>query len=108
MLPLERDRVVPIGSMQQRALVLIQTWNGGPLPVVEDSAGIDEHVAVLAEDSVGLEILDPDVVTSLVVVPVGTDNLVPDLDILLQAVLVGEVVKVLKDLLGRRIHCGPV
>lgn len=94
--------------MQQCALVLVEPRNGRPLPVVEDAAGVDEDVAVIADDSTGGQVLNLDVVTSALVVPVGADNLVAGLDVLLQAVLVGEAIKVVEDLLGRGVDSGPV
>lgn len=108
MLPLQRNRVIPIRCMQQRPLVLVQPWNGRPPPVIQDAAGIDEDVAVVAEEGPRRGVLDLDVVAAAAVVPVGADDLVLRLDVLLEAVLVGEAVKVLEDLLGGRVDGRPV
>lgn len=94
--------------MKQSALVLVKAGNGGPPPVVEDTSSIDENITVVADDGTAGEILDLDIITSSVVVPVGTNDLLFSLDVLLQTIFVCEPVKVCENLLCGRVHGGPV
>lgn len=99
---------VPVGSVQQGALVLVQAGDGGPAPVVEDTGAVDEDVAVVADNDAVCVVLDLDVVATLLGVPVGTDDLVLELDVLAQVVLGGKALEVVKDVLGGRVDGGPV
>ena len=81
MLPLERNRVIPVCRMEQRPLIFIQTWDCRPPPIVQDATSVDEDIAVVADDIAASNILNFDVVATAVRVPVGANDLVLGLDI---------------------------
>ena len=85
--------------MQQRALVLLNAWNSGPLPVIQNTGRIDENVAVIRNRSVTCEVLDMHIVPALLFIPVRARHLVLRLDILVQSILPRKVVEVGKNLL---------
>lgn len=98
MLALERDIGVPVGSMKKSTLVFLDAGNCGPLPVVENTAGIDKNIGKVA-DGVSRDIVaNLEVVSVLLVVPESTNNLVLGLDVTLQAILVGKPIEVGEDL----------
>ena len=55
-----------------------------------------------------LQVFDGDIVSTLLMVPVGADDLVPDLDIFVEGVFPGEVIEVLENLPAAGIDSGPV
>lgn len=107
-LAVENSVGVPVSGVQQGALVLVQTGDGGPAPVVEDAGAVDEDVAVVADNNAVGIVLDLDVVAALLGVPVRANDLVLQLDILAQAVLGGKALKIVEDVLGGRVDGGPV
>lgn len=89
--------------MQESALVLLDPGNGRPLPVVENTAGVDENVGEVANGVARDVVADLDVVTVLLGVPEGADDLVLSLDVALETILVRETVKVGEDLCCGRV-----
>lgn len=80
-LAVERDSIVPIGCVQELSLVLVKTWNCWPPPVVQNSAGINEDVAVIVDLLAGFQVLGRHIISALLVVPVGTGDEMLGLDI---------------------------
>lgn len=78
----EVDIVVPIRGVEKSTLVLVQVRYGWPPPIVQNSRGIDQDIAVVGDFLAALQVFDGDVVSTLLVVPVGADDLVLDLDYL--------------------------
>jgi len=104
----EIDLVVPVGRVQEHALVLVEAWDGWPRPVVQDARSVDQDVAVVEDGLARLEVLDLHIVATLLLVPVGAGDLVPRLDVPVEPVLARKVVEVGEDFLGRCIHGAPV
>lgn len=98
MLALKLDGVIPIGRMKQSTFVVVQTWYRGPTPIVEDSASIDQDVTAVVDLLAGGEVLSSNLIAAMLVVPGGSDHLMPRLHILVQSVLVGEAVEIVEDL----------
>lgn len=94
--------------MKQGALVAVQARDGGPFPIVQDATGVDQDVTVVADDCLLDNILHLHIIAALVVVPVRTNDLVLGFDVMFEAVLVGESVKVFEDFLCWRIDGRPV
>lgn len=55
-----------------------------------------------------LQVFDGDIVSTLLVVPVGADDLVLDLDIFVEGIFPGEVIEVPENLPAASIDSGPV
>lgn len=91
--------------MKKSALVLLDTGNRGPLPVIENTARVDKNVCVVADGVAGDIVANLDVVSVLLVVPDSANDLVLSLDVSLETVLVGESVEVLEDLCCWRVDC---
>ena len=85
--------------MKESSFVVLQTWNSRPLPVVQDTTGIDQDIAMIADNAVGVKISNLDVVASALLIPVGTNDLMLCLDVVLQAIFVGESIEVFEDFL---------
>ena len=104
----EVDIVVPVRGVEKSTLVLVQVRYGWPPPIVQNSRGIDQDIAVVGDFLAALQVFDGDIVSTLLVVPVGADDLVLDLDIFVEGVFPGEVIEVLENLPAARIDSGPV
>lgn len=102
------DVVVPIRSVQKRALVLVDARNRRPLPVVQDTRSIDKNIAMIIHNLSALKILDLHIVSALLLVPRRAANLVPRLNILVQPILSRKVIEVRENLFRARVHSGPV
>jgi hypothetical protein len=109
-LPGKLDGVVPGGTVQQLSFEGVEARDGRPAPVVEDAGRVDEKIAPLLESpTVGGP--DVDGPLGIVLVPPSTNDLVLAVDVLPQAVFVGEVVEVGVDfarggVVGRPIPLG--
>jgi hypothetical protein len=90
--------IVPICSMQQYPLVFVDPWNCWPLPVVQDTRRIDKDVAMIIYNLAALKVLDLHVVSALPLVPYSARDLMPCLDIFVQAVFTCKVVEISKNL----------
>lgn len=86
----------------------MKPWNGWPSPIVQNAAGIDEYVAVIADFNVCLEILDLDIVSTFLMVPVSPSNLVLSLDESFQCMSVRKSVKIVEDLFASGINTRPI
>jgi hypothetical protein len=91
--------------VKKSALVLLDTRDRGPLPVVEDAARVDKNVCVIADGVAGDIVAHLDVVSVLLVVPDSANDLMLSLDVSLETILVGESIEVLEDLCCWRIDC---
>ena len=98
--------LIPAGGVNQLALEVLDALNVGPLPVVQDTTGIDEHIIVLCEDN-AVAVLHGDLPLALSFVPDGGLDGVSELDVLFAVVLVCHVVHVLVDLLGGGVIVWP-
>lgn len=94
--------------MEEGALVVIQARDLWPLPVIQDTASIDEDITVVVNDGAGCIVLDLYVVAAVLVVPVGANYLVLGLDVLVEVVLLGKALEVVEDLIRRGVDCRPV
>lgn len=74
--------VVPICGVQQGAFVLLDTWNRRPLPVVENTACVNEDVAVVIHNLTAREVLDTHIVAASGIVPDSAIYLMLGLDVL--------------------------
>ena len=108
MATLEVDVVIPIRCVQQHALVFVDARNGRPLPIVQNTRGIHENVAMILNNLTTFKILDVHIVSALLLVPVCANYLMPRLDEFVQAVLAREVVEVGKDLSRAGVNRRPV
>jgi hypothetical protein len=63
---------------------------------------------VVGDFLAALQVFDGDIVSILLVVPVGADDLVLDLDIFVEGIFPGEVIEVLENLPVASIDSGPV
>jgi hypothetical protein len=100
--------IIPIRSMQKRALVLLNPLDRRPLPVVQDTRRIDENVAMIIHNLPALEVLDLHIVPALLLVPRRAIDLVPCLDVLVQPILARKVVEVRVDFPRAGVDGGPV
>lgn len=100
----EVNLIVPVRSMQKCALVLVESWDGRPLPIVEDAGRVDENITVIRNGHITIQILNVYVVSASLFAPVCADDLMLRLDILVQAILPREVIEVLEYLLRTGIH----
>jgi len=104
-------QVVPLvvaGRVHQLALEVAQARDVGPLPVVQDAARVDEELGGVVLDLARREIPDLEAPHARVVVPLGALDLVPQLDVLLdEVVLLLDVLEVAPDLLRRRVVVRP-
>ena len=94
--------------MKEGTLVLVQARNSRPPPVVENTRSVYDQVGKIADNGSSGKVLDFDVVTAPVVVPISANDLVPGLDETLQAIFICEAVEVLKDLLCWGINGRPI
>lgn len=108
MLAFKRYGIIPVGSVKKNTLVLVQARNGRVPPVVEDTAGVDQNIALVLDDLPSVQVLDRYIIATLGVVPVCADDLVAGFDVLLQTVFSRKAVKVVKDFFGRGVDLGPI
>jgi len=108
MFALKRDSVIPGCGMQKLSLVFVKPWDCWPPPVVQDAAGIDEYIAVSIDFLAIRKILGNDVISTYLMVPIGTRNEMLCLDILTEIVLLRKIVKICVDLSAGCINSGPV
>src|SRR3954469_14115755 len=92
----EVDLIVPVRSMQKCTLVFVESWNGRPLPIVEDAGRVDENIAVIRNGHITIQVLNVYVIPAPLFAPVCANDLVLSLDILVQAILPREVIEVLE------------
>ena len=104
----EVNTVVPIRGVEKSALVLVQARYGWPPPIVQDPRGIDQDVTVVGHFLAALQVFDGDIVSTFLMVPVGADDFVLDLDIFVKGVFPGEIIEVLENLPAAGIYGGPV
>ena len=108
MLTLQADRVIPVRSMQQCALIFVESRDSRPLPVVEDTASIDENVAVVSNHRTIGNILDLDIVATPLAIPVGTNYLMLEFDVLMKIVFLRETLEIVENFLCWWIYGGPI
>lgn len=82
----------------------MKSRNSRPPPIVQDSTGINEHIAMIGDFGVGLQVLDRDVVSAFLMVPVSSSNLMLSLDEALQSMPIGKSVKIVEDLFASSIN----
>jgi hypothetical protein len=76
--------------VKKGSLVFVKSWNSRPSPVVEDSAGVDENIAVIKNLRVIFQVGDLDIVSTLLMIPVCSRNLMLRLDEIKKLVLAGK------------------
>jgi hypothetical protein len=109
MFSMELYAIIPVGSMEQHALVLIQSRNSRPSPIIQDFPCIDQNIATILNLFCSFEILHSDGIPA----PGSLDPLCPDdfvfsLDIIIQPMFFRKVLKVLEDLATARINSTPI
>ena len=104
----EVDIVVPIRGVEKSTLVLVQARYGRPPPIVQDSRGIDQDIAVVGDFLAALQVFDGNIVSTFLMVPAGANDLVLNLDIFVEGVFPGEVIEILENLPATGIDSGPV
>jgi hypothetical protein len=104
MLAREIYAVVPVGGVQEGTLVLFNAWNSRPPPVVQNPARVDQDVAVLGDLRAILEIFDFDIITTLGLVPVGTDDLMLGLYVFVKMIFAGKGVEIVVYLLAAGVY----
>ena len=104
----EVGALVPVGGVQEGALVLLNAWDGGPSPVVEDTACVDQDIAVLGQLGAILEVFDLHIIAALLLVPVCANYLMLCLDVFVEVVLAREGIEVAEDFLAAGVDGGPV
>lgn len=73
--------------MHELALVILDTWNVGPLEVVQNTASVDEELRFIINDGVCSNIADPELPNALRGVPLSMFDPVLELDVLIEEVV---------------------
>ena len=107
-LALELDLIIPVGSVEERSLVLLDTRNRRPPPVIKNTGSVDENIAVIDNLFVVEGIPDGNIVTTLLVIPVRTGHRMVCLDVLIELVLLREAIEVIEDFTAAGIHARPI
>lgn len=108
MLAIEINARIPVRSVEKLPLVVVQARNIGPPPCVQETAGVDEHVAVVVDDRSILHVRNFDVPSTLLCVPGSLRHPVAELGILLEVVFLGEIFEILVDFSRPCVHGRPV
>ena len=103
MLSFQIDTVIPVCSMKQSALVSVQTWDGWPPPVVQNSRGIDQNITVGNELLSCFDILNFYVPTPGRIIPVPACDLMLRFDIALETVFICKRVEIIVNFSTPRI-----
>lgn len=88
-----------MGTVEKLALVILQAVDIWPLPVVQETSGVDNDVGVVVDDGT-ISGGDLDVPLSLLSVPCRSRDRVAEFDVLLEIVLCGEPLEVVVDFSG--------
>ncbi len=108
MFPGEIHCVIPICSVKQCPLVVLQSRNCRPSPIIQDSRSIDQDITVMTEFLTCLNISDLDIVPSISSIPVCSCNLMLCSDVIFEMVLRCKIVKVREDLSTACIYSRPI
>jgi hypothetical protein len=104
----ELDTVVPVGCVEKSSLVFVESWNGRPSPVVQNSASVDKNVTVIMDLRIVFQIGNLDIIATLLVVPVSSRNLMLWPDVVKELIFAGKRVEVAVNLLASRVNTSPV
>lgn len=108
MFALKRDSIIPGCGMQKLSLVFVKPWDCRPSPVIQNTAGIDEYIAVRIDFLASRKILNNNVIATYLIVPIRTRNEMLCLDILTEIVFLRKIVEICVDLSAGCINSGPV
>lgn len=108
MFPFKIDLVVPVGSMQQRALKLLKPRNSRPSPIIQNATSIDENVAMIRNLNICFQILDFNIISALLMVPISASNLMLSLDKAFQSMSIRKPIKITENLPASSIHTRPI
>lgn len=106
--------------MEDTALIVLSIWDSGPLPVIDETSGIDEDITLVVEcGQYGISILDLIRVRrwklvcaetlyghgplGALLVPPRTNNFVTGVDVLSKIELICHIIEILTYLSTRRI-----
>jgi len=98
MLAIEVNARISVGSVEKLPFVFVQARNVGTPPCVQETAGIDERVTVILDDSSILHVYNLNVPPSLLCVPESLRYPVAELGILVEVTFLGKVFEILVDL----------
>jgi hypothetical protein len=98
--------LVPVSTVEKLALVVLQAVDIRPLPVVQETSGVDEDVGVVVDDGT-VSGGDLDIPLNLLGVPCGGRDRVAEFDVLLEIVLCGESLEVAVDFSGAGVDRRP-
>jgi len=98
MLAIEVNARISVGSVEKLPFVFVQARNVGTPPCVQETAGIDERVTVILDDSSILHVYNLNVPPSLLCVPESLRYPVAELGILVEVIFLGKVFEILVDL----------
>src|ERR1700733_8537694 len=100
--------VIPICRVQQSPLVLVQTRDSRPPPIIEDASSIDQDITVITDLPACLQILNLDIVATSLLVPVRARNLVLGFHVVMETVLGCKMIEIVIYLLAACVYRGPV
>lgn len=103
-LPGEVQILIPICTMNQCSLVILDSGDSWPSPVIQHTTTVDENVTLVMDGPTSRQIFDLNVPMAASLIPLCPDNLVIGLAILSQIVLHHEIVEIGVYLLGRSIN----
>ncbi len=99
-LALEVDSVIPGCAVQELSFIVLEARDCWIPPVVQDTAGVDQDIALVIDYGSSAYVFDLYVPLSTRVVPASIDDFVICLTILIQSILCLEVIKVLINFSG--------
>jgi hypothetical protein len=104
----EVDSLIPLRGMKQWSLEVMQSFDLGPLPLVQNTSSIDKNMAPIRVAFLRQLILNFDDPIAFVIIPFRLDKSRVELDVVLASVFVREVLEVLANLGSIRIVVAPV
>jgi hypothetical protein len=96
--------IVPVGSVEKNSLVFVKSRNSRPSPVIQDSASIDEDIAMIRDLGTVFQVGDLDIVSTFLVIPVRSRNLMLRLDVIEELVFSSKRVEVGENFLASRVN----
>ena len=94
------ERFVPSRAVEQFALKVMKTFDGGPSPLIQGTDSRYQRIRAVFEDLPRFNMLKPDSPLRCFLVPSRFNCLVPKLHVLPAAILVCQFLPVLKNLRG--------
>lgn len=98
--PVKADTIIPSRAVQFWPFERVESRELRPFPSVQNATSVDENVTRVVKRLPCRKILDLNIPLASRILPLRACNLMPGLDVLSQAVLVGEVVEIRVDLLA--------